>query len=99
MFWIISYKLRLFTCTQIYIPCSVKLTITSISQGVCSTWLSSLDSRSEVIQVPVWVVPGTIRFPRQPDDHVIMVGPGTGCAPFRTYIEERVHSQHSSKGT
>jgi len=41
------------------------------------------------VQVPVWVVPGTIRFPRQPDSRVIMVGPGTGCAPFRTYIEER----------
>lgn len=45
---------------------------------------------SETVHVPVWVVPGTITFPRQQGSHVIMVGPGTGCAPFRTYIEERV---------
>ena len=43
-----------------------------------------------VVSIPVWVVPGTIQFPRQPGSHVIMVGPGTGCAPFRTYIEERM---------
>lgn len=42
------------------------------------------------VEVPVWVVPGTIAFPGKTDSHVIMIGPGTGCAPFRTYIEERV---------
>ncbi len=65
---------------------------------MCTTWLSSLDPLSRVIHVPVWVVPGTIKFPRQPTDHVIMIGPGTGCAPFRTYIEERVNSQEKSTG-
>ena len=46
--------------------------------------------------MPVWVVPGTITFPRQQGAHVIMVGPGTGCAPFRAYIEERV--KQNAKG-
>ena len=45
---------------------------------------------TDTFRVPVWVVPGTISFPRQPDSSVIMVGPGTGCAPFRAYVEERV---------
>ena len=44
--------------------------------------------------VPVWVVPGTVTFPLQCDSAVVMIGPGTGCAPFRAYLEERV-AQHA----
>jgi sulfite reductase alpha subunit-like flavoprotein len=40
--------------------------------------------------VPVWVSKGTISFPSSPDAYVIMIGPGTGCAPFRSYIEDRL---------
>lgn len=52
---------------------------------------------SDSIKIPVWVVPGTISFPRKPESHVIMVGPGTGCAPFRAYIEERLHNKAKGK--
>lgn len=31
-----------------------------------------------------------MRFPHDPDSPVIMVGPGTGVAPFRSAIQERV---------
>lgn len=61
--------------------------------GVCTSWLASLSPRQQNYTVPVWVAPGTISFPRRPEDHVIMIGPGTGCAPFRAYIEERVAAQ------
>ncbi|XP_059146403.1 NADPH-dependent diflavin oxidoreductase 1-like [Physella acuta] len=57
-------------------------------RGVCSTWLSSLDPADDVT-VPVWVKPGTIRFPSDVDVPVIMVGPGTGLAPFRSLIHDR----------
>jgi len=43
--------------------------------------------------VSVWVERGTIEFPHSADVPVIMVGPGTGCAPFRSFIHERT-SQH-----
>jgi len=33
---------------------------------------------------------GSLRFPHDPDSPVIMVGPGTGVAPFRSAIQERV---------
>ncbi len=52
--------------------------------------LTNLSSCPEPVCVPVWVVPGTLSFPRRCDSSVLMVGPGTGCAPFRAYIEERV---------
>lgn len=75
-------------------------------KGMCSSWLASLtpeqskntDTSVEQgpVYVPVWVVPGTLKFPREPEKSVIMIGPGTGCAPFRTYIEERL--QQKAKG-
>ncbi|XP_060075964.1 NADPH-dependent diflavin oxidoreductase 1-like [Ylistrum balloti] len=61
-------------------------------KGVCSTWLASLDPTKDV-HVPVWVKPGTITFPKDPATPVIMVGPGTGCAPFRSFIQERSSKQ------
>lgn len=59
-------------------------------QGLCSTWLASLDPLNKDCRVPVWVKKGTISFPKALDSPIVMVGPGTGCAPFRSLIEERV---------
>ncbi|XP_041368250.1 NADPH-dependent diflavin oxidoreductase 1-like [Gigantopelta aegis] len=56
-------------------------------RGVCSTWLSQLIPGAQTT-VPVWVKPGTIRFPKTTPP-VIMVGPGTGVAPFRSFIQDR----------
>lgn len=57
-------------------------------QGLCSTWLSKLDPSSNPV-IPLSVKNGSIVLP--PDSHpLIMVGPGTGCAPFRGFIQERV---------
>ncbi|CAG2236503.1 Sulfite reductase [NADPH] flavoprotein alpha-component,NADPH-dependent diflavin oxidoreductase 1 [Mytilus edulis] len=54
--------------------------------GVCSTWLAGM---SPGTIVPLWVKKGTIAFPTDPACPVVMVGPGTGCAPFRSFIQER----------
>ena len=40
--------------------------------------------------VPLWVKKGSLKFPRDPDTPVIMVGPGTGVAPFRSALQERI---------
>ncbi|XP_074640456.1 NADPH-dependent diflavin oxidoreductase 1-like [Tubulanus polymorphus] len=58
--------------------------------GVCSTWLSELQPKNNLkIYVPVWMKTGTIHFPTDPLTPVIMVGPGTGLAPFRSFIQKR----------
>ncbi|KAM5298752.1 NADPH-dependent diflavin oxidoreductase 1 isoform 2-T2 [Ctenodactylus gundi] len=59
-------------------------------RGLCSSWLASLDPRQGPVRVPLWVRPGSLTFPETPDTPVIMVGPGTGVAPFRAAVQERV---------
>lgn len=55
-------------------------------RGVATCWLA--DSVNIGDKVPVYLVPNhDFRFPRD-ERPVIMVGPGTGIAPFRGYLAE-----------
>ena len=56
--------------------------------GVCSTYLA--DRRAVGEQVGVYITPNkSFRLPAD-DAKVIMIGPGTGVAPFRAFLHERV---------
>ena len=78
-------------------PGEVHLTIAAVRyeahgrarRGVCSTFLAD---RVELGQTPVPVFVQTshgFRLPADTERPVIMVGPGTGIAPFRAFLEER----------
>ena len=54
--------------------------------GVCSTFLAE---RADSSAVPVFVHQNSGFRPPASDKPLIMVGPGTGIAPFRAYLEER----------
>ncbi len=57
-------------------------------KGVCSTFLAERVPAGGV--VPVFVHHNNnFRPPANPDAPMIMVGPGTGIAPFRAFLEER----------
>ncbi len=61
--------------------------------GLCSNWLANLERGSRVL---IWIKPGTLKFPTDVNVPVIMVGPGTGVAPFRSFIRQEV-SQNSPR--
>lgn len=57
-------------------------------KGVCSTFLA--ERAHGEATVPVFVHTAKhFRVPENPDTPVIMVGPGTGIAPFRAFLQER----------
>ncbi len=57
-------------------------------KGVCSTFLA--DRLDGSATLPVFAQPSHgFRLPSSGDTPVIMVGPGTGIAPFRAFLEER----------
>lgn len=57
--------------------------------GVCSSWLHSL---VEDDTVPCHIRPAPkFHLPEKENVPVIMIGPGTGIAPFRSFWEERVY--------
>jgi sulfite reductase (NADPH) flavoprotein alpha-component len=55
-------------------------------KGVCSTFLSE---RSKDMPVPVFPNASKFRLPEDGNTPIIMVGPGTGVAPFRAFLQER----------
>ncbi|MBF6647976.1 sulfite reductase subunit alpha [Methylobacter sp. BlB1] len=85
-------------------PDTVHLTVASVRyesydrqhKGVCSTFLADLvDDETEV---RVFFTPNKIF--RVPDDNslpMIMVGPGTGIAPFRAFLQEREYRNAPGK--
>lgn len=59
-----------------------------VHKGVCSTWLGRVDAGAAPA-VPVYVRTSTFRLPKSAATPIVMVGPGTGLAPFRGFIQER----------
>ena len=57
-------------------------------KGVCSTFLGERSVVGDV--VPVYMYPNDdFRLPDSDDTPVVMVGPGTGVAPFRAFLMDR----------
>uniref|UniRef100_A0A452UBM4 Nitric oxide synthase, inducible n=1 Tax=Ursus maritimus TaxID=29073 RepID=A0A452UBM4_URSMA len=60
-----------------------------LHHGVCSTWLSSLKPQDPV---PCFVrSAGNFQLPEDPSHPCILIGPGTGIAPFRGFWQQRLH--------
>jgi sulfite reductase (NADPH) flavoprotein alpha-component len=77
-------------------PDEVHLTVAAVRyesngrarKGVCSTYLADLVKPGD--HVPLFIQPNkNFRLPADGATPVIMVGPGTGVAPFRAFVEHR----------
>lgn len=72
-----------------------------LHKGVATHWLKtknpSSDSETINLRVPIFVRRTNFRLPVRPISPVLMVGPGTGIAPFRGFIQERQWQKDEGK--
>ncbi|XP_041985478.1 NADPH-dependent diflavin oxidoreductase 1 [Aricia agestis] len=54
--------------------------------GLASNWLKNLNVGDRVYG---WIKRGTMKFPQDASIPLILIGPGTGLAPFRNLLQER----------
>ena len=57
-------------------------------KGVCSNFLAGKDA-GDSVQVAIRSTADAFHLPENPSTPIIMVGPGTGIAPFRGFLAER----------
>ena len=85
-------------------PDEVHLTVAAVRyetygkqrKGVASTYIS--DDSKVGDKVNVFVQPNKgFRLPEESSKPIIMVGPGTGVAPFRAFVEERAETEASGE--
>jgi NADPH-ferrihemoprotein reductase len=76
-------------------PCCAHITAAVVDEitatgrrhlGVASSYLSRL---SVPASLPFFIRKSTLRLPADPGNAVVMVGPGTGLAPFRGFLQHR----------
>jgi sulfite reductase (NADPH) flavoprotein alpha-component len=88
---------RLYSISSSYAvhPDEIHLTVAAVrynnsryKEGVCSTFLSDRIGDEDFVNIYIEKNP-EFKLPANPEIPVIMVGPGTGMAPFRSFLEER----------
>ncbi|KAB7495974.1 NADPH--cytochrome P450 reductase [Armadillidium nasatum] len=71
------------------------------NKGVCTNWLykrlEEYEGNGKKFFVPIFVRKSQFRLPNKPSVPVLMIGPGTGIAPFRGFLQERSYYKNNDK--
>jgi len=82
---------------SIHITCAVVIDTTATGrhhEGVCSNYLKRMSVGD---RIPIFVRHSSFKLPKQMGTPIVMVGPGTGLAPFRGFLQERAALLKSGK--
>ena len=77
-------------------PNEVHITVASVRweknkrvhKGVCSTFLADILNKNEDLGI-YFSTNNNFRIPENGEKNMIMIGPGTGIAPFRSFLQQR----------